>query len=124
MYDRLLALETLKNIENSLCEVIEWSADIASADYFSYSPTGVMLLNAVCMKLLTIGEEIKGLNRRTGGKLLERYPTVPWKQIMGMRDIIAHHYFSIDTAVIFSIIKVDIPPLLTEIKQMTADLNR
>ena len=47
-----------------------------------------------------------------------------WKQVMGMRDIIAHHYFSIDAAVIFSVIKMDIPTLLAEIKQMTADLNR
>ena len=124
MYDKLLALETLKNIEDSLCEVLEWSNGITSVDDFTTSPTGMILLNAVCMKLLAVGEEIKGLDRRTGGELLKHYPTVPWKQIMGMRDIIAHHYFSLDAAVIFSVLKVDIHPLLEIIKQMVADLNK
>jgi len=124
MYDKLLALETIKNIESSLCEVIEWSVDITSVDDFTTSPTGMILLNALCMKLLAIGEEIKGLDRRTGNELLKYYSSVPWKQIMGMRDIIAHHYFSLDAAVIFSVIKMDLPPLLEIIRKMIADLNK
>jgi len=122
MYDKLLAIETLKKIENSLCEVIEWSCDITSVDDFVSSPTGMILLNALCMKLLSIGEEIKGLDRHTGGELLKHYPVVPWKQIKGLRDIIAHHYFSMDADVIFSVINLDIQPLLEIIQQMKIDL--
>ena len=123
MYDKLLAIKTLKNIETSLCEVLEWSHDVVSVDDFVTSPTGMILLNAVCMKLLAVGEEIKNLDRRTGGELLKHYPTVPWKQIMGLRDIIAHQYFSLDADIIFSVIKVDIQPILEIIRQMTADLK-
>ena len=123
MYDKLLALKTLKNVENSLCEVEEWSRDITSVDDFTTSPTGMILLNALCMKLIAIGEEIKGLDRRTGGELLKLYSTVPWKQLMGLRDVIAHQYFSLDSDIIFSVIKVDIQPLLEIIRQMTADLK-
>ena len=42
MYDKLLALKTLKNVENSLCEVEEWSRDITSVDDFTTSPTGMI----------------------------------------------------------------------------------
>ena len=124
MYDKFLAVETLRNIENSLCEIIEWSRDITSVDDFTTSPTGMVLLNALCMKILAVGEEIKGLDRRTGGELLKLYPTVAWKQVMGMRDVIAHRYFSLDADVIFSVIKVDIQPLLDVIRQVSIDLNR
>jgi uncharacterized protein with HEPN domain len=123
MYDKALALETLKNIENSLCEVVEWSCNITSANDFATSPAGMILLNAVCMKLLAVGEEIKGLDRRTDSELLKHYPTVPWKQIKGLRDIIAHRYFSLDADVIFSVLKEDIQPLLEIIRQMTAYLK-
>jgi uncharacterized protein with HEPN domain len=123
MYNKLLAIKTLKNIENSLCEVLEWSHDVVSVDNFVTSPTGMILLNAVCMKLLAVGEEIKSLDHRTGGELLIHYPTVPWKQIMGLRDIIAHQYFSLDADIIFSVIKIDLQPLLEIIQQMSADLE-
>ena len=71
MYDKALALDTLKNIEDTICDIIEWSANISSADDFAKSPSGMIILNAVCMKLLVVGEETKGLDRRTGGELLK-----------------------------------------------------
>jgi uncharacterized protein with HEPN domain len=123
MYDRSLAAETLNNIEVSLCGILEWSKDIASANDFTMTPSGMILLNAVCMKLLAVGEEIKGLDRRTGGELLKNYPSVPWKQFMGLRDIIAHRYFSLDADIIFTVIKIDILPLLEVIRLMTADIG-
>lgn len=123
MYDKLLALETLKNIEESMNEVIEWTININYAEDFYKSNEGMILLNAVCMKLLAVGEEIKGLDRRTKGELLKNYKSIPWKQIMGLRDIIAHHYFSLDASVIFSVLKSDINPLLEVIQQITADLR-
>ena len=44
-----------------------------------------------------------------------------WKEIMKLRDLIAHHYFKIDVDVIYSTIKEDLPPLqdaLALIKQL------
>lgn len=123
MFDKVLALETLKHIEESLHEIARWTRNISSADDFSTSPEGMILLNAVCMKLLAIGEEVKGLDRRTGGKLLPNYPSIPWKEVMGLRDIIAHHYFDVDAGEIFTVLRVDLPPLSTVIRQMTADLR-
>ena len=123
MYDKLLTLETLKKIEGSLCEIIQWSEAVTSADDFTHSSSGMILLNAVCMKLIAVGEEIKGLDRRTGGELLKLYPTVPWKQVMGLRDIIAHRYFSLDATIIFSVLKSDIKPLLTVVQQIAVDIG-
>ncbi|GHT53426.1 hypothetical protein AGMMS49982_16350 [Bacteroidia bacterium] len=43
---------------------------------------------------------------------------------MGMRDIIAHHYFEIDAEEIFRTLKEEIQPLLTTIEQIIGDLTR
>ena len=48
---------------------------------------------------------------------------VPWNDVIGMRDIIAHHYFEIDIDVVSDILKYDIPPLITVVKQMITDLQ-
>lgn len=41
---------------------------------------------------------------------------------MGVRDIIAHHYFDIDAEEIFHIIKRDLEPLLESIRKFKAML--
>jgi hypothetical protein len=47
MYDRALTLETLKHIEDSPHEITERTHNISSADDFTSSPHGTILLNAV-----------------------------------------------------------------------------
>ena len=42
---------------------------------------------------------------------------------MRMRDKIAHHYFEIDTDVVFKTIQEDIPPMIEVIDNMTADVK-
>ena len=40
---------------------------------------------------------------------------VEWK-IMGMRDVIAHHYFDVDAEVVYGVITKEIAPLKTAIE--------
>lgn len=37
--------------------------------------------------------------------------SIPWKNVKGMRDIIAHHHFDVDASQILWIIKNEIAPL-------------
>ena len=124
MYDKSLIIDALDNIEQSLNDILEWTENIHSIDDFLTSSSGVILLNAVCMKLFTIGEELKNINKRTDKQLFPLYPTINWKEAMKMRDIIAHHYFEIDIEVIFSTLQYDIQPLLQTIKQIKTDLTK
>lgn len=80
------------------------------------SPSGMEKLDAACMLLIVIGESIKSLDKNTNKELLSTYPSIKWKEIMGVRDIIAHHYFDVDADVIFEIIDKDLDPLLTAIR--------
>jgi len=84
----------------------------------------VILLNAVCMKLFAVGEEVKKIDMRTGKTLLPKYQSIPWKDVMGMRDVIAHHYFEIDADEVLRIIDNDVRPLLTAVLQIKADLQK
>jgi uncharacterized protein with HEPN domain len=123
MYDQSLILDELQNIENLLQTILEWTKHIQSENDFLTSTEGVILLDAVCMKLLAVGETVKALDKRTNKQLLPQYPSIPWRNIMGMRDFIAHHYFEVDAAQIFGVLSESIPPLLAVIREIKQDIT-
>ena len=47
---------------------------------------------------------------------LPTYPSIDWKGVMGVRDVIAHHYFEVDPDAVFDIIKNDLEPLKNAIQ--------
>lgn len=77
------------------------------------SPEGMTLLDATCMLLIAVGESLKNLDKVTDGKLLPTYPSIPWKQVKGLRDIIAHHCFDVDASQIFWILCYELSPIRT-----------
>ena len=81
-------------------------------------------MDAICMNLIAMGEAVKGLDKLTRGELLPKYPEVYWSGVMRMRDKIAHHYFEIDTDVVFRTIQEDIPQMVDTIDKMIADLGQ
>ena len=80
-------------------------------------------LESTCMLLIAIGESIKGIDKITNKELLPQYPEVDWKGAMGIRDIIAHHYFELDAEVVFDVVKNEFPNLLQTIRRMKNDLE-
>jgi len=122
MCDHVWTKELLQRIEISLKEIIDWTVHIKSVDDFTLSVHGMILLNAVCMKLFSIGEEVKSLDRHTHKTFLPKYNAIQWKDIMGMRDVIAHHYFDLDADKVFDTLKEDVPALLSVIIAMRQDL--
>jgi uncharacterized protein with HEPN domain len=122
MYDRAIIIESLQNIERVLQELIEWTSHVRSSDDFLTSTDGIILLNAVCMRLFAVGEELKAVDKRTDKILLPAYSGVDWRRAIKMRDIIGHHYFEINADVIFDTLRDDIPPLLVVIRQIKTDV--
>lgn len=98
-------------------------SDISCPDDFLLSESGMMKLDSICMKLTAIGESIKNLDKVTNKELLAQYPEIPWRYVMGVRDIIVHHYFDVDADEIYRICLEDIPQLQQAIKRMLDDLK-
>jgi uncharacterized protein with HEPN domain len=106
-----IALDILEDILSAIERLGERTKDIHSIDDFLGSSSGMVLLDATCMLLIAIGESLKNLDKTTDGQLLTMYPSIPWKNVKGLRDIIAHHYFDVDASQILWIIKNEISPL-------------
>ena len=106
-----MVYETLKNIDTAITRLKERSKNIHSVNDYLQSPNGMEKLDAACMVLIALGESVKTLDKLTEKELLPTYPSIDWKGVMGVRDIIAHHYFEVDPDAVFSIIKNDLEPL-------------
>ena len=122
-FDKELAIANLRNIKKVLELINERRASVSSADDFLHSPDGMMRLDAICMNLIAIGEAAKNLDKITKSELFPLYPDIYWSGVMRMRDKIAHHYFEIDTDVVFQTIEEDIPQMLPVINKMLDDLE-
>ena len=106
-----LIWHTLNKIELAINRLQERTATIHCVDDFLLTPSGMEKLDAACMVLIAIGESVKNLDKISDGRLLPTYPSIPWKRVMGMRDVIAHHYFDVDAEVVYGVIAKDIEPL-------------
>ena len=119
-----IAIDILEDILSAIERVEERTKNIQTIDDFLCSSSGMVLLDATCMLLIAIGESLKNLDKTTEGKLLPTYPSIPWKNVKGMRDIIAHHYFDVDAGQILWIVKNEIDPLKTAIQFFINELKK
>lgn len=73
--------------------IASWNENVTSSDDYLTSPEGMQKMAASCMLIESIGEGVKKIDRLTQGLLYDKFPDTQWKEIMGLRDHIAHGYF-------------------------------
>ena len=113
----------LKKIFQTVERILANSETITSPSFYLLTPSGMERLESTCMVLIAIGEGVKGVDKLTDKKLLSFYPEMDWKGVMGMRDIIAHHYFDLDAEIVYDVIKHDLPKLKDVLQQIIDDLK-
>jgi uncharacterized protein with HEPN domain len=72
-------------------------------------------LNLALVRLLEIVGE--AASRTTDEERL-KYPSIPWSQIIGLRNRLIHGYDSVDFDVLFGIVSSDLPKLIAELEQL------
>jgi len=92
-------------------EFIERSAQGVTGDDFKGDEEKQ---HALVMALLNIGE----LANRLDGDFQEEHEEVPWRQIVGLRNVAAHGYFNLNMDTVWKTIKEDIPELRECLEQL------
>ncbi len=124
-YQQLQIVEDiLDQIHKAILDLKEWNKDIDSPDTWLLSPDGMKTLAANCMLIEAIGESFKKVDSKTEQQLLKTRPEIPWKQVMGMRDHIAHGYFDINADLVWDVIQNDLQPLQTAVEFFIENLYK
>ena len=58
---------------------------------------------------------------RTGQDTRERYPQVPWAQIVAMRNRLIHAYFEIDLDQVWKAVTEDMPALAAQLEKILTE---
>ena len=78
-----------------------------------------MIIDAVIRNLEVIGEASKNIPEN----IREQYTTIPWRRIIGLRNIMIHGYFGIDLSIIWEIITKNLPETKPSIVEMLNNLK-
>lgn len=76
-----------------------------------------LLHDALLFQFVVIGEAVKHLARETR----ESAPDVPWADVAGLRDLIAHEYFRIDIDRVLAVAERDLPVLEQAIDRLLGE---
>ncbi|MDR1669132.1 MAG: DUF86 domain-containing protein [Oscillospiraceae bacterium] len=95
-----------------LKKIVGYCDDINDANIYFNGSLEMLKINKhyryeTAMCVLQIGE----LSTRLSDMFLSEHKNILWKEIRGMRNIVAHHYGNIDIDILWSTISEDIPKL-------------
>lgn len=78
-----------------------------------------VLLTAVIHWVQTIGEAATAVS----ADLRRQHPNVPWRQVVDMRNLLAHGYRFVDPAIVWQVVVRDLPTLGTQIRDVIDGLD-
>ncbi|HSM82538.1 MAG TPA: DUF86 domain-containing protein [Nodosilinea sp.] len=70
--------------------------------------------SAILYEIIVIGEAAN----RLSSEFKAHYAHIPWQSIVGMRNILAHHYDQVDTDIIWDAARMDIPELIAMLEPL------
>ncbi len=86
-------------------------------DYDSFI-NNEMVVDAVLRNIEVIGEAAAQIPET----IKQQYSNIPWKKIIGLRNIVVHEYFGIDLDNIWKIVTENIPETKPQLVEMFEDL--
>lgn len=78
-----------------------------------------LIQNWFVRHLQIVGEAVRVLPQEIKG----RAPDFPWAEIVGMRHILVHDYFAVDTDVVWNVVERDLPKLKRKIEALLKELG-
>jgi uncharacterized protein with HEPN domain len=100
---KMSLLELLDFIQESLRVIRKRFLTIKSVGDFIMDDSGLEKLDSIILRIQTIGEALKTIDKHEKGFLESVAPKEYWSNIIKLRDLISHHYVDIDAEAVYLI---------------------
>jgi uncharacterized protein with HEPN domain len=108
----------VRNDAQRLADVL--AAADAIADHLERGDlTDGLVFDAVRVRLIEIGEAVRAIDPA----VLASEPHVPWQDVAGMRNHLAHRYFDTDHAIVAATVEHDLPPLVAAARRLLDSIH-
>jgi len=105
----------LQDMLDIIGKIGQYTSGMSFHDFLQDSRTQ----DAVVRNLEVLGEAA----RRIPPDIQERYPEIPWAQIVGMRNRLAHGYFLVDYGIVWEIVQNELSPLREKLEQIAREVS-
>ena len=101
----------INDLIESCEDILTFTENMSYADFSSDKKTVLAVIR--CLEV--IGEATK----KIPPSLRLKHPTIPWRQMAGMRDKLIHEYFGVDIHMVWEVVKNHIPQIFPLIKSIS-----
>lgn len=116
MRERVRDIDRLRHIEECINHVM----DFLKGKTFEEMTADVMCYHAVVYNIMVIGEAANLLTK----DFREEHPEVPWRDIVDMRNVLVHGYFTTSPLFIWETYTKDLGPLKEQVEQYIKELSQ
>lgn len=113
----LRARDYLLHMIDAADRILFYTSGIREEDFRA----NTMLQDAVIRNIEVIGEAANNLVV-ANPDIVQRYQSVPFAQIYGMRNRVAHGYFAVSLPMVWETVQADIPELRNKLAAIVAEL--
>ena len=103
-------VEFLADTKEAVLRINAYTGDLSYEQFLEDKKTQ----DAVVRNLEIIGEAAKNISE----ELKKKYPQIRWKDLAGVRDKLIHHYFGVNFDIVWSIVKQELPELLSQLEEI------
>ena len=100
----------IDHIRESIAAIEAYTQDVSQEQFLNNS----QIQDAVCRRLEIIGEAANKLE----SEFTEKFPNIPWYEIIAMRNILIHEYFGVDPDQVWNTVQKDIPELKRQLEKI------
>ena len=105
----------LRHILDAFVQIEFYMDDVSHEEFLQNR----LLQDGVIRQLEVMGEAARNLS----DDLRNEYPQIPWRQMIGLRNRMAHAYFNVDLQIVWEIVRGDIPDLKEKIKRILNEMD-